>query len=486
MNLQTLLSCIDTMDIDGKTDVEIKGIAYDSRAVKPGWLFVAVSGGTVDGTGFITEAVSKGAVAVVSENNLRLGAGVVHAQVRSARQALAEIANTYFGNCSSGMRVIGITGTNGKTTTAFMTRDILRDGGFMPGLLGTVSYELGGRSIPATRTTPEAPDIHALFRQMKESGCDSAVMEVSSHAIALQRVHGIEFSTTVFTNLTQDHLDFHKDMDTYFNVKAQLFQSMERRDGRSAVINIDDPWGRKLVEECGVVADVVTYGFTGAAMVHAKDARIDAHGTTFEVSTPWGDAHVGMKLLGRFNIHNALAALAVGGLAGIDLKRMVRALGNIHSIPGRLELVPNRKEKKVFVDYAHTDDALRNVLSTLREICKGRLIVVFGCGGDRDQGKREKMGHVAAALADYSFVTSDNPRNEDPGTIASAVAAGFDNREQFEVLLDRRAAIEKGIRAIGRKDILLIAGKGHEAYQETKGAVVPFDDRETVKEILRS
>ncbi len=484
MNLQALLSNIDTINIDGKTDVEIKGIAYDSRTVKPGWLFVAVAGDRVDGTEFITEAVSKGAVAVVFENTLRLGAGVVHVQVQRARRALAEIANAYFGNLSSEMRVIGITGTNGKTTTAFMIRDILRDGGFLPGLLGTVAYEHGGRSIPASRTTPEAPDIHALFQQMKASGCDSVVMEVSSHAIALQRVHGIAFSTTVFTNLTQDHLDFHKDMDTYFNVKAELFQSMERRHDRAAVINIDDPWGRKLVEERKLDADVVTYGFSERAMVCASDARIDAHGTCFEVSTPWGDARIGMQLLGRFNIHNALAALAAGGLAGVELARMARTLENIQSIPGRLELVPNRKGKKVFVDYAHTDDALKNVLATLREICKGRLVVVFGCGGNRDRGKREKMGRVAAALADYSIVTSDNPRNEDPGAIAADILRGFDRPEQFEVMLDRRVAIEKGIRAIGRKDILLVAGKGHESYQETKGAIVPFDDRETVREIL--
>jgi UDP-N-acetylmuramoyl-L-alanyl-D-glutamate--2,6-diaminopimelate ligase len=228
----------------------------------------------------------------------------------------------------------------------------------------------------------------------------------------------------------------------------------------------------------------VTYGFSERAMVCASDARIDAHGTCFEVSTPWGDARIGMQLLGRFNIHNALAALAAGGLAGVELARMARTLENIQSIPGRLELVPNRKGKKVFVDYAHTDDALKNVLATLREICKGRLVVVFGCGGNRDRGKREKMGRVAAALADYSIVTSDNPRNEDPGAIAADILRGFDRPEQFEVMLDRRVAIEKGIRAIGRKDILLVAGKGHESYQETKGAIVPFDDRETVREIL--
>jgi len=421
---------------------------------------------------------------VVSENRFDLGKGVVHVQVPRARRALAEIANAYYGDLSNEMNVVGITGTNGKTTTAFMVRDILRDGGFLPGLLGTVAYEVGERSIPAARTTPEAPDIHSMFQQMKEAGCDSAVMEVSSHALALERVHGIGFKTTVFTNLTQDHLDFHKDMDTYFNVKAKLFESLERKHDRSAVINIDDPYGRKLVEEREIEADIVTYGFNERALVCASGAMLDANGTRFDVSTPWGDARVRLQLLGRFNIHNALAAIAVGGLSGIDLQRMAKSLENIPAIPGRLEPVPNRKGKRIFVDYAHTDDALKNVLTTLREICRGKLVVVFGCGGNRDVGKRKKMGQVAAGLADYSIVTSDNPRNEEPGAIVADIITGYENQDRFEVVLDRREAIKKGVRLIGRKDILLVAGKGHETYQEIQGTVIPFDDRETVKECM--
>ena len=484
MKLKKLLKTLETLDIDGKVKkVEIEGIAYDSRQVKAGWLFVAVSGHQMDGGAFIADALSNGAVAVVSESCLDLGKGVAHIQVPDARRALAEISNTYFGDLSKEMNIIGITGTNGKTTTAFMIRNILRDGGFMPGLLGTVAYEIGERSIPALRTTPEAPDIHSMFQQMHAAGCDSAVMEVSSHAIALERVHGIDFQTCVFTNLTQDHLDYHKDMNSYFRVKARLFQSLEKQ-GQSAVINIDDPWGQKLLEVDGLPAGVVTYGFSEQALVRATSASIDANGTSFDVTTPWGDARVHLNLLGRFNIHNALGALAAGGLAGIDLQRMAGSLANMQSVPGRLELVANRRKLKVFVDYAHTDDALKNVLTTLREICTGRLIVVFGCGGDRDRGKREKMGRVAAGLADYSVVTSDNPRNEEPGAIVADIITGFTDQDQFEVVLDRRDAIEKGVRLIGRKDILLIAGKGHEAYQEIKGTVIPFDDRETVKEII--
>ena len=481
MKLETLLESVETLGVKGAADVEIRGIAYDSRQVKPGWLFVAVHGHKVDGVQYVAEALSNGAVAVVSENDLDPGAGIAQIQVLCARRALAEIATAFHGDLSRGMKMVGITGTNGKTTTAYMVRDLLRDGGFLPGLLGTVAYEIGPRSIPAARTTPEAPDIHAMFRQMKEAGCDSAVMEVSSHAIAQHRVHGIDFDIGVFTNLTQDHLDYHKDMDSYFDVKRQLFQTLAQ--GRSAVVNIDDPRGRRLAA-AELAADVVTYGFDERAMVRASDAELGADGTSFRLSSPWGEARIRLNLLGRFNIHNALAALAVGGLCGIPLACMAASLENIQSIPGRLEGVPNRRHKKVFVDYAHTDDALRNVLSTLREICVGKLFVVFGCGGNRDPGKRKLMGQVAAELADHSIVTTDNPRDEEPGFIALDIIDGFDDSSQFEVVLDRRAAIEKGLRKTGRKDILLVAGKGHETYQEQRGTIVPFDDRETVREIL--
>jgi UDP-N-acetylmuramoyl-L-alanyl-D-glutamate--2,6-diaminopimelate ligase len=484
MNLEKLLESIVVQSVKGSMNVEIQGVSYDSRQVKPGWLFVAVRGHKIDGEQYVTEALSNGAVAVVSENDLDLGANIAHIQVLRARRALAEIANVYYGDLSREMTIIGITGTNGKTTTAYMIRDLLKDGGFLPGLLGTVAYEIGERAIPASRTTPEAPDIHSMFQQMREAGCDSVVMEVSSHAIALQRVHGIDFNVSVFTNLTQDHLDYHKDMGTYFNVKAKLFQSLEKRHDHSSVINIDDPWGRKLVEEGKLDADVVTYGFNELSMVCASSDQVDENGTRFHVFTPWGEADIHLQLLGRFNIHNALAALAAGGLCGVDLGVMAQSLASIQRIPGRLELVPNRKHKKVFVDYAHTDDALRNVLNTLREICKGKLIVVFGCGGNRDRGKRKMMGQVAGDLADYSIITSDNARNEEPGMIASDIMEGFADQQEFEVELDRRSAIEKSIKMMGRKDILLVAGKGHETYQEFQGTIVPFDDRETVREIL--
>lgn len=484
MKLSQLIKDLEIIHLNGPDEFEVEGIAYDSREVQEGWLFVAVSGHQVDGAEYITEAVSRGACAVISENDLDLGRQTTHIQVACARRALAALAIVFFGNPSRDMYVIGVTGTNGKTTTTYMIRDLLQKSGRQAGLLGTVAYVVGTRSIPASRTTPEAMDIHKMFCNMRDVGCDSVVLEVSSHAIALERIHGIDFDVCVFTNLTQDHLDYHKDMDSYYAVKAQLFKQGETHDGHTVVINVDDPWGRKLASEPFLRNMLVTYGEDAGAMVRASNIVVSAEGTQFDVETPWGKAGLSMQLLGRFNVHNALAALAVGGVGGIPLEEMVEVLVSMPQVPGRLEPVGNGKGRKVFVDYAHTDDALKNVLDTLREICAGRLIVVFGCGGNRDQGKRRLMGAVADAYADYSIVTSDNPRNEEPARIAVDIVRGFAEDGCFEVELDRKLAIARGIELMESDDILLIAGKGHETYQEFKGTVIPFDDREIAQEIL--
>lgn len=484
MKLETLLQSVETLAVSGAIDVDVGGIDYDSRRVEPGHLFVAVRGHQDDGGNYVSDALSGGATVIVSENDPNLGAGVTHVKVTCARRAMAELASAFYGHPSDRMKVIGITGTNGKTTTAYMIRNLLRGGGFSPGLLGTVAYEIGDRTIPAARTTPEAPDLHALFRRMLDAGCDSAVMEVSSHAIALQRVHGIDYDVCVFTNLSRDHLDYHGDMESYYHVKSRLFRACKAGKQPLGVINVDDPWGRRLVAESDGGADLLTYGFSEAAAVRAADVEINVEQTRFTAMTPWGVERVSLRLLGRFNVSNALAALSVAGLCGVGPDRAADALSAICSVPGRLEPVPNRKNRMVFVDYAHTEDALRNVLATLRELCRGKLIVVFGCGGNRDRGKRSAMGRAAAELADFSILTSDNPRREDPEAIVRAIVEGFGPSDAFEVVLDRRAAIEQGIRKTGRKDILLIAGKGHETYQELAGTVVPFDDRETVREIM--
>ena len=480
MMLEELLQSIEPLETNGSLSTEITSICYDSRKAEPGALFVAVPGHKVDGVEYVTEALSRGASAVVSENKLDLGHQTTSIQVADARLALAQLSAHFYGEVSKTMQVMGITGTNGKTTTSYMIRAILRAAGRKPGLLGTVAYEIGTRTLPASRTTPEAPEIHHFFQQMKESGCDSVVMEVSSHALALKRIHGIDFDLCVFTNLTQDHLDYHKDMESYFCVKAALFQ----KPGHRAVVNIDDPWGRRLVEFCTENNPLTTCGFSSEADLQASHEKVDINGTSFHLASPWGEAEIHLNLLGRFNIYNALSALAVGGLLGIPLPLMAEALKNLPHVPGRLQLVPNRKNKKVFVDYAHTDDALRNVLSTLREICPEKLFVVFGCGGNRDRGKRPLMGQVADQLADYSILTADNPRNEDPTAIALEIAEGFSGFDHFEIEIDRRTAIEKALRKMGKKDILLVAGKGHETYQESQGTIIPFDDRETILEIL--
>jgi len=484
MKLSALLDAIEVLDVSGSPDVAVNGMTYDSRKVEAGWMFVAVRGHKADGADYVIEAVSKGAAVVVSEEDLQMGAGVTHVRVPHARRALAELAAAFYDNCSGRLQVIGVTGTNGKTTTAWMIHHLLNQAGFRSGLLGTVGYEIGDRSLPAARTTPEAPDIHAYFHHMQAAGCDTAVMEVSSHALAQYRVHGIDFNVGVFTNLTQDHLDYHKNMESYFEAKARLFEMLENHHEKFAVINVDDPWGHRLIEERRLSAEVLTYGFSEGAVIRAAGASVDVKGTSFDVSTPWGSGRIHLRLLGRFNIYNALAALAVGGARGIGLKEMSAALSTMDCVPGRLERVANRKHRQVFVDYAHTEDALKNVLTTLREICRGRLIVVFGCGGNRDREKREKMGRTAERLADYSVLTSDNPRDEDPSVIVGEIVRGFESRDRFEVVLDRRDAIVRALQLTDKMDILLIAGKGHETYQEFRGAIVPFDDREVVKEII--
>jgi UDP-N-acetylmuramoyl-L-alanyl-D-glutamate--2,6-diaminopimelate ligase len=313
---------------------------------------------------------------------------------------------------------------------------------------------------------------------MERAGCDSVVMEVSSHALDQYRVEGIRFDTAVFTNLTQDHLDYHGTLEDYFTVKSRLFAQAHR-----AVINLDDPWGRRLLEKKRASAETISYGFGEGAAVRGFDAENDMHGSRMRVTSPWGDADLSLNLIGRFNLCNALAAFAAAGASGIPPDAICKALAKMDSVPGRMEAV-GTKNRRVYVDYAHTDDALRNVLQTLREITPGRLVVVFGCGGNRDTGKRRLMGEVAARLADYAVITSDNPRNEAPEKIAADIAAGFDSPRKYEIILDRRSAITRGIELISKKDVLLVAGKGHETVQEIGGAIFPFDDRETVREIL--
>ncbi len=485
MRLEYISKVIQPLTIRGPQGLEIEGIAYDSRQVKPGYLFVALHGHQREGHDFVGDAVHRGAVAVVSQSGELGRRDVTAIDVEDPRRALAEIACAFYGEPSHSLQMIGITGTNGKSTTAFMCRDILKAAGRAPGLIGTIRYEIGERSIPASRTTPEAPDLQFMLDQMLRAGCKSAVMEVSSHGLDQKRVWGIDYDVGVFTNLTQDHLDYHKTLEQYFGAKSLLFRGLGQMEKTAtAVINIDDPWGMQLANTGGFSARLITFGTHPGAMVRAEEFEVTAGGSTFDFATPWGNGRVYLKLLGRFNVSNALAALGACGALGVDPKVMAEALSEMSCVPGRLEPVRNDRGLSVFVDYAHTPDALANVLRTLREIAPKRLLVVFGCGGNRDRGKRPLMGAAAATLADYSVVTSDNPRGEDPSAIIAEITAGFGAAGNFEVEVDREKAIAKALSLARPGDVVLVAGKGHERVQEFANTVVPFDDRDAVRRQL--
>lgn len=480
MRLEDLLSDVEPVDSSGDLSCEISSIEYDSRKVVPGSLFVALPGEKVDGMTYMEEAVRRGAVAVISQTPCMLGGGFACVKVDNPRLALAQVASTFYDHPMTRLCSVGITGTNGKTTISFMVREIFKAAARRPGLIGTVRYEIGDRILPAARTTPESPDIQALCSQMERSGCDSVIMEVSSHALNQHRVDGIPFDVGVFTNLTQDHLDYHGTLEEYFEVKCRLFAQVNR----FAVINHDDAWGQRLLSSCCGSVESIAYGFEEGAQVRGVQLQTDLNGSRMKVESPWGTVDLSLKLIGLFNLSNALAAFATAAALGISTDVIVQALGAMENVPGRLEAIPGRKNKSVFVDYAHTDDALNHVLEALRKITQGKLVVVFGCGGNRDQGKRKLMGEVASRLADYAIITNDNPRSEIPETIAAEIAKGFDSERKYEIILDRRAAIERGVELIGKKDILLVAGKGHEAVQEIGGAIFPFDDRDVVREML--
>jgi UDP-N-acetylmuramoyl-L-alanyl-D-glutamate--2,6-diaminopimelate ligase len=398
---------------------------------------------------------------------------------------MARLAAAFYGDPSARLQLVGVTGTNGKTTTAFLIKHLLERAGQRTGLIGTVSYQIGERILPAQRTTPESVDLQQLLSQALEAGCVNLAMEVSSIALALNRVDEIRFRAAVFTNLTQDHLDFHRGMKEYFRAKEKLFEKISDGSSKSGIglINVDDPYGQQLVARFCDRLHVVTYGMGARADFRASNYRIESTGTSYQLDVKGKSYLVRVPLIGRFNIYNSLAALATTTALGVDIRSSVLALARAPQIPGRLEAVPAKRQFQVFVDYAHTDDALLNVLKTCRDLNPARLLLVFGCGGDRDRAKRPLMGAVADQFADYSIVTSDNPRKEDPEAIIHEVVAGFKGRG-FESVVDRREAINRAIALARPRDIVLIAGKGHEKYQEFRDHTVPFDDIEVALRAL--
>jgi UDP-N-acetylmuramoyl-L-alanyl-D-glutamate--2,6-diaminopimelate ligase len=477
----------------GWGQTEIASLAYDSREVTPGALFFCVRGLSHDGHDFAAQACARGAAALVVERPL--GMDVPEVEVLSAREAMGAAAARFFDEPSERLSLVGITGTNGKTTTAFMVRELLERVGVACGLLGTVKSVVGGRELPVRRTTPEAIDLQAALREMVDAGDRACAIEVSSHALALRRTAGLRFAAAVFTNLTQDHLDFHADMEEYFQAKRLLFvpegPGGERRPGGVAAINVGDPYGRRLA---GELPDALTYAVEGeasAAGYMARDVRVHGSSTHFRVESPEGSHEVALPMPGRFNVANALSALAALHGLGYELDALVEALREPIAVPGRLEPVQGGQGFSVLVDYAHTPDALARVLANVRELADashGRVLCVMGAGGDRDRGKRAPMGAAAAEGADVLIVTSDNPRSEDPEAIIAQVMAGArqaGSQGQTEAIPDRRAAIARAIALAERGDVVLIAGKGHERGQELAGGrVVAFDDRAVAREAL--
>lgn len=468
-------------------DVPCRGVTHDSRQVKPGWMFVALRGLKADGVEFASQAIASGAAAVVAERAAAAPSGIPWIVVRDARLALAWLAAEFFGHPSRQTRVVGITGTNGKTTTSYLVHAIFEAAGIRCGVMGTVSYRIGDREFAATRTTPEAPELQGFMREMIGAGCGACVMEVSSHALALRRADGIQFAAGVFTNLTRDHLDFHADMDDYFAAKRRLFEMLPV--GAPAAVNVDDPRGEAIVE---VARRSVTYAINRPADVMPGPMSLSLEGLDFDIRTPRGPVHARSVLVGRPNAYNILAAVSATAALDLPLGAIAEGIAQLQGVPGRFERVSSAADDiTVIVDYAHTDDALRNVLETARPLAARRLITVFGAGGDRDRTKRPLMGMVAARLSDLVVITSDNPRTEDPQRIIEEISLGAQQETrqrgaEMLTVVDRRDAIQYAIAHASAGDIVLLAGKGHEKYQEIGGKLLPFDDVAVAREALEA
>ncbi len=486
MNLRDLLHGLTAEPLAA---IPVSGVACHSKQVRPGDLFVAIEGAAMDGHVFIDEAIARGAGAVVAQRLPALqragGGNSASARpcpcvmVRDTREALAVIAARFYGHPSRKLRLVGVTGTNGKTTTTYLLKTILEAAGQRSGLLGTIVYQVGGRAVPSTNTTPGPLELQRYFAQMAAGGLPWCVMEVSSHALAQGRIAGLEFEAAIFTNLGSDHLDYHKTRDAYAAAKRRLFEYV-RPEG-SAIINADDDYGRALAETIPN-RRVITFGVERTAKASAQHVLCSWQGTTLVLDTPWGVVPVTTPLLGRHNVSNVAAAATTLLALGIPGEAIQRGLASLEHVPGRLERIANETGLNILIDYAHTADALRLVLLSLRELTRGRLIVVFGCGGDRDQTKRPMMGKMASLLADHVVLTSDNPRSEEPLDIIHQIKVGFPSGfHHFDVVPDREQAILAALSMARREDTVLIAGKGHEAYQVFDHVSVPFSDRDVIE-----
>ncbi len=483
MKLAEVLKGINILSTNTTGGEDITGITYDSRKVEPGFIFAALKGANSDGMDFVGKAAKSGATVVLANRpDPAATPDLGWVRVDDLREALALAAANFYGYPSDRLKTVGVTGTKGKTTVTYILESILTAAGASVGVIGTIEYRYPGVRITAGRTTPESTDLQSMLKGMVDTGVSHCIMEVSSHSLEQKRVWGISYDVTVFTNLTGEHLDFHPSMESYFEAKKKLFFLDHKKN--VSVVNMDDPWGRKLITELPM--KTITFGFEPAAIVRALKFIMSDKGMEFQICFPGGTMDINTRLVGRHNVYNILAAVSSALVLNISPSDIVRGIAALQGVPGRFEKVDNDRGILLVVDYAHTDNALENLLITGREFKPRRLIVVFGAGGNRDKTKRERMGRVAARLADWTILTSDNPRNEDPLEIITGIEGGFKKEESgaYEIFPDRREAIARALSIAARGDAVLIAGKGHEDYQIFRDKTIHFSDMEVLHELL--
>ncbi|MCY6370357.1 UDP-N-acetylmuramoyl-L-alanyl-D-glutamate--2,6-diaminopimelate ligase [Clostridium ganghwense] len=478
MKLREILKGLNYEIIKGEESVEINKIEYDSRKIEKGDIFICIEGFNVDGHKYVQSAYEKGAVAIICSKKLDNAPECNIIKVKNGREALAVCASNFYGNPSNKLNLIGITGTNGKTTSTFMIKSILEHAGYSVGLVGTIANFIGEEKLKAERTTPESLELHELFKKMVDKKIKYCIMEVSSHSLSLDRVYGLGFSQAVFTNLTQDHLDFHKTFENYYEAKLKLFKNT-----KNSVINIDDSYGKKVFEDSE--GSKITYAVDENADLVAKNIVNHSRGVEFDLHYEDSNIHINLNIPGRYNVYNALCCAGACLSEGISLEDVKKGLENV-VVPGRCEIATKdcNLDFDVIVDYAHTPDGLENILKTAKEFTKGRLISVFGCGGDRDTTKRPIMGSLGSEISDIAIITSDNPRTEEPMKIIEDIIKGI-KKENYMVVENRRDAIKKAMEIAKKGDVVVVAGKGHEDYQILKDKVIHFDEREVIREIVK-
>lgn len=485
LKLENLINNLEYEILMGSIDIDIRGIENDSRKIRDGYMFIAIKGFSVDGHDYIEEAISNGAVCVMVEHNIDIeNESVTIIKVNDTLDALAYVSSVFYGEPSKRIKLIGVTGTNGKTSTTYLINNIFREYNKKIAVIGTLGSVINDKIINNKNTTPEALTLHKLLKKMVDTNTEFCVMEVSSHALDLKRVEYINFQVAIFSNLTEDHLDYHISMENYYKSKAKLFNMSNKCN----IINYDDPYGKRLIKELKRDVPIITYGLNGKCDITAKNIVYHNSGVNFILKTHKGCIPIKMKLLGKFNVYNALAAISCAVAYDIELPVIKRAIESLDGIKGRFELVPLENYPfNVIIDYAHTPDGLEKVLSTIKQFAEGRVVIVFGAGGNRDKEKRPLMGEIASKLADFLIVTSDNPRFEDPDKIIEDILIGVrKGKAEYVAITDRKEAIMYAIKNAKPKDIILLAGKGHETYTIIKDKVIPFDERKIVLDILKN